>query len=321
MKALALAAALMIGGPAAAAAEPVEVMVVGTWHFDNPGLDLNNVNADDVLTPRRQTEIEAVAAALAAFRPTRIMVERVAPDLIDPHYARFAPAALRQQRDERVQIGYRISHRLGLETVHAIDEQSGPGEPDYFPFGTVADYARANGMQPRIDALMAKGAAITRNVEEKQATHSIAELLIDQNDPEGAASGIDPYYELLAVGEADQQPGADLNAMWYLRNAKIFAKLMTVAEPGDRILVIYGSGHNYWLRHFAGETPGYRNIDPVPYLERRRLRSEAEAHAASFSSSRPQISTSARVSSIIIASSCAGPGVKRSRSVPRGTVG
>ena len=48
-----------------------------------------------------------------------------------------------------------------------------------------------------------------------------------------------------------------------------------------------------------------------------------KAHAACWSSSsmRSQISTSALVNSRIIASVCAGPGVKRSRSVPRGTVG
>jgi hypothetical protein len=62
--------------------------------------------------------------------------------------------------------------------------------------------------------------------------------------------------------------GADLNAGWYLRNAKIFGKLMQVARPGDRVLVVYGGGHGYWLRHFAGTVPGYRNVDVRPYLEK-----------------------------------------------------
>jgi hypothetical protein len=71
---------------------------------------------------------------------------------------------------------------------------------------------------------------------------------------------------MLAVGDKDQQTGADLNAGWYLRNAKIFGKLMHVAKPGDRVLVVYGSGHGFWLRHFASLTPGYRNVDVMPYL-------------------------------------------------------
>jgi hypothetical protein len=56
--------------------------------------------------------------------------------------------------------------------------------------------------------------------------------------------------------------------MWYLRNAKIFAKLINVAKPGDRILVVYGAGHGYWLRHFAATTPGYTSVDVTPYLKR-----------------------------------------------------
>jgi hypothetical protein len=54
--------------------------------------------------------------------------------------------------------------------------------------------------------------------------------------------------------------------MWYLRNAKIFAKLQSVTRRGDRVLVIYGSGHNYWLRHFAQSAPGSISVDPTPYL-------------------------------------------------------
>lgn len=269
-----VAVVLSAMGAAPAAAEPVQVMVLGTYHFGNPGQDLNNVRADDVTQPRRQAELEALARAVSEFRPTKVMVERVvaAPDLVDVKFAGFAPAVLASDPDERVQIGYRIAHRLKLGRVYGIDEQPGPGEPDYFPFGKVADFAKAHGMQPKIDALMAKGASITKSTEEKQARASIAELLIDHNDPAGMASSIDPYYELLTIGDAEQQPGADLNAMWYLRNAKIFAKLASVAEPGDRILVVYGSGHNYWLRHFAANTPGFASVDPLPYLRQAAVR-------------------------------------------------
>jgi Family of unknown function (DUF5694) len=274
MKVLAMVAAAMAmtassAARAAQAPAPVEIMVLGTYHFDNPGRDLNNVTADDVTTPKRQAELEALSEALAAFRPTKVMVERqsAAPDLADDRFSAFTPAALESDRNEIVQIGYRVAHRLKLGKVHAIDEQPGPGEPDYFPFGKVAEFAAANGLQPRIDSLMAKGAAITAATQEKMARASIAELLIDHNDPQGPASRIDIYYELLAIGDAAQQPGAELNAMWYMRNAKIFAKLIKAAEPGDRILVVYGSGHNYWLRHFAGSTAGFRNVDPLPYLK------------------------------------------------------
>lgn len=262
---------MMVGEQASAEpndSAPIEVMVLGTYHFANPGLDLNNVRADDVLTAKRQRELEALTKSLADWHPTKIMVERVAksPDLTDPNYAAFTPAMLTDKRDERAQIGYRLAARLGQKKVYAIDEQPSAGEPNYFPFEKLASYAAAHGMQDRLDALIAGGAAITKATEAKQATSSIAELLIDHNAAGLPASSVAAYYGLLGIGDMEQQPGADLNAMWYLRNAKIFAKLMRVAEPGDRVLVIYGSGHNYWLRHFARETPGFLNADPTPFL-------------------------------------------------------
>ena len=254
----------------APAPAPVEVMVLGTWHFDNPGQDVHNVRADDVLASNRQAELEAIAAAIAEFRPTKVMVERVArtPDLVDPNFAAFRLEHLRSQRDERVQLGYRIARLAGLDRVYAIDEQAGEGEPDYFPFGAVAQYAQANDLGERLGELMARGEAATRAFEERQRTAGLAELLAGYNDPAGFESGIGNYYELLQIGGTEQQPGAVLNAMWYMRNAKIFGKLATVAEPGDRILVVYGAGHNYWLRHFASETPGFASVDPIPYLRR-----------------------------------------------------
>lgn len=248
--------------------ELVQVMVLGTYHFDNPGLDLANVKADDVLKPERQKELDALATALAEFRPTRIMVERLAKtsDLIDPRYAQFTPASLAAQRDERVQVAYRLAHSLGQKTVYAIDEQPGEGEPDYFPFGKLVAWAQPHGQQARIDALMATAKAATSRIEELQKSQTIAGVLADLNDPATTDKEQAIYYELLSIGDTEQQPGADLNAMWYLRNAKIFVKLITIAEPGDRILVVYGSGHNYWLRHFARETPGFASVDPTPYL-------------------------------------------------------
>ena len=266
---LAAASSAAAQGPAAAPA-PIEVMVVGTYHFDNPGKDINNPKVDDVLKPPRQKEIEALVDALAEYQPTKIMVERVTKtaDLVDPRYAEFTRADLATNRDERVQIAYRLAHRLGMPTVQGIDEQPGDGEPDYFPFGKVMAWAEANGAQARMQALLAQGAAISSWIEGLQKENSVSHALLEINRPERTAKDQAFYYELLSIGDTEAQPGADLNAMWYLRNAKIFAKLMKAASPGDRVLVVYGAGHNYWLRHFAGATAGYRNVDPTPYLDK-----------------------------------------------------
>jgi hypothetical protein len=101
----------------------------------------------------------------------------------------------------------------------------------------------------------------------EQPKRTISELLAMDNDPaEIARTHRASYYELLKLGDGDVQPGADLNAMWYLRNAKMFSKLTLIARPGDRVLVLVGASHAYWLRHFIEMTAGFRLADPRPYL-------------------------------------------------------
>ena len=249
---------------------PVQVMVLGSYHFGNPGRDKVNAHVDDVTTPQRQHELEALADAIAEFKPTRVMVEAQRPgptyDVTD--FATFTPSLLKTDQDERIQIGYRIAERAGLRSVQGIDEQPDKGEPDYFPIGRVEAYAKAHGQKAYLDAAFATVQASARKFEAEQATTSIPRMLILYNDPSTPMGGQDSYYSLLRLGDGNEQPGADLNAMWYLRNAKIFAKLINVAKPGDRVLVVYGAGHGYWLRHFASTTPGYSSIDVRPYLEK-----------------------------------------------------
>lgn len=263
----------LISAAAMAATQPtIDVMVLGAYHLDNPGRDINNVKADDPLTPKRQDELESLASALAKFRPTAIAVEREIddPSLMDPEFASFSPVMLREKKSERVQIAFRLADRLSLKRVYAIDETGGTSEPDYFPFDKVASWASANGRQVEIDRLIAAAKAESKKVEQWQSAHSIGGVLRRMNEPARVVADHGVYYSLLGLGNTRQQPGSDLNAMWYLRNAKIFAKLMTVAKPGDRILIVYGAGHGYWLRHFATTTPGYRNVEVTPLLAGQR---------------------------------------------------
>jgi hypothetical protein len=261
--------AALIAAPALAADKPVEVMVLGSYHFGNPGMDVNNVQVDTVLTPDKQKQLEAVAKALLTFKPTRIMVEAEsdAPDFAMLDYSGFTPDKLKIIPNEREQIGYRIAKMAGLSIVHGIDEQTGAGEPDYFPFSEMQTTAKRLYQTDIITKANAPVKASLAKFEVEQKTKTVAEMLMSVNiDP--IYTNIATSYAYLKIGDKDAQSGADLNAMYYLRNAKIFSKLMMVAKPGDRVLVVYGSGHNYWLRHFASNVPGYRFVDPLPYLKR-----------------------------------------------------
>ncbi|MEM7666743.1 MAG: DUF5694 domain-containing protein [Pseudomonadota bacterium] len=257
--------------------EPVRVMVLGLYHFANPGLDMANIEIDDVLAPKRQSEIEILVDTLAEWGPTKIAVENqaAAPSLVMSDYAK-TDELLSTTRNESVQIGYRLAQQLGHPAVYGYDEQPGEGEPDYFPMGKVQEFAQANGGMELLGQLFAQLQAMSAEEEAKLPDQTIAESLLTHNDTEQIEAMHDRlYYSLLKIGDGDQQPGAELNAYWYMRNAKMFAKIDMIAEPGDRVLVITGSGHATWLKHFVRRMPDYELLEALPYVERAVERSEA----------------------------------------------
>ncbi len=246
---------------------PIQVMVLGTYHFGNPGLDIHNMKVESVLTPAKQTELADVATRLAKFRPTKIAVEALSDraDFGLRKFDEFTPEKLTKNPDERVQIAFRLAKLLGEKTVFGIDEQS--KTIDYFPFDKVEAYAKTHGLTDALARLQEKIEEMMKQMEAVQKTTPIRLMLADLNEPAHLQSEHEGfYYGLLRFGDENEQPGAELNAAWYQRNAKIFAKLTQVSKPGDRVLVVFGSGHSYWLRHFAQSTPGFELIEPNGYL-------------------------------------------------------
>jgi len=264
--------------PATAAAagavtsDSIQVMVLGTWHFEGSTSDLVSAKPDSVLTPERQRELEDVAARLAAFKPTAIVTERMTspPDYADPKFAEFSPEMLANVENERVQIAYRLAHRAGVSRVYGLDEQPSEGEPDYFPFDKVLAHAEATGRRNDVEKLIADARALIEERAARLSTMTIAEGLIDANQGELSSPAF--YYALLDLDEGEAQPGAELNAYWFMRNAKIFSKLIDVTKPGDRVIVVFGAGHKFWLDHLTEQTPGFVKIDPNSYLQARPQR-------------------------------------------------
>lgn len=254
----------------AEATDPVEMMVLGTYHMVNSENHLVNAKVDDVTQAKRQRELAALADALAAWKPTKILVEwEEPPPFTVAKYRAFTRAHLTKQPNEVIQIGFRLARQMGHKDVYGFDEQPSDGEPDYFPFPRVKAYADAHGQAAAVDGLLDFFKTRSAAEDAEQGKLSIAEILRRKNQPDyyrrDHAMG---YYGLLAVGDANDQPGAELNAYWYMRNAKMFAKIGLISEPRDRVLVLVGAGHKFWLSHFAALTPGYKNVDPTPYLER-----------------------------------------------------
>lgn len=242
----------------------IEVLLLGSYHMSNPGADLFNVEADDVLAPKRQAEIEDVVERLAAFGPTRVAIEADWGDTTDPaRYRAYRAGSHELSRSESQQIGFRLARRMDLPGVDAIDMS---GE---FPFGPVQELAQSDSARmAKLAEGRAIGEAAVETIGRWLAEGTIGETLHRMNAPEAIHRSHEIYLEyLLPVMDQRAAPGADLVAAWYERNIRIFANLHRMGlEPGDRVFVIYGAGHVPILRQLVADSPYFCVEDPLRYL-------------------------------------------------------
>jgi hypothetical protein len=239
------------------------LMVVGTPHLANHGRDVINIQVDDVLAPKRQQEIEAIVDALAAYRPTRIVVEYpVARQAeLDQRYAAYRAGSYALTRDEIDQIGLRLAARLDLPRVDAADWNGmPPGDEASFDWDT---YANRTGKSDVVAAMRDPRRAEVQDLSNTPLT----DLLARMNTPEALAARHRRYFDYAMLSDDDEAPGANWMANWHGRNLRIFARIVRIADdPGDRVMVIYGGGHAPLLRQFAEQSGAFLVVDPVPYL-------------------------------------------------------
>ncbi|WP_156818930.1 DUF5694 domain-containing protein [Sphingomonas sp. Mn802worker] len=243
------------------------LLVLGSGHFDNPGADIANVRVENILTPDRQREIEAVVDRLARFRPNHVAVEWNAVDQakLDKRYAEYRAGRYKLTADERDQLGLRLAAKLNLPRVDAVDfVGDGPGKDADYDF---VGWMKTHGRAAEWTAFERQAQAQADATGARQRCTSIGDWLRYYADPNYTRLNETPYYTIARFGDARDNPGANWVGQWHARNLKIYANLAHLAgRPGDRTVVIFGAGHAPLLRAYASESGTFNVADTRDYL-------------------------------------------------------
>ena len=257
---LCLLAATVMGQVAAAQgqspkeeAKHAEVLVLGVYHMANPGHDVFNMHADDVLAPKRQQEIAELAAVLEKFKPTKIAVEHDSERKLNERYAKYLAGQYVLTANEIDQIGLRLAKDLGHTAIYAVDADGD------FPFQRVINYAKATGQSAKLEAMMGEIGEMVKAQGEYLKSHTVLQTLLYMNSDAKVAQDVGFYYLEARYGEPGDYAGPDLLAEWYRRNVRIYNNVTKlVATPEDHVLVIFGAGHLGWLRQDFAADPTLR---------------------------------------------------------------
>jgi hypothetical protein len=250
-------------GPAPAPApETARVLMLGVFHFDNPGLDAVKYEPRDVMRPAEQQEIASLAVRLARFAPTKVLLEYPAPRdaVMQQRYAEYRAGGFILPSNEIYQLGFRVASLAGLPRVHGIDVDAPPVEEalwSYLP----RDPAAERKLKELIATESTRLAGVHRAL-------TLKEILLLTNTAQEDRRNKGFYMLLNEVAAANGLfHGADASAHWWHRNLRMYALVQMHAGPGERVLVIVGSGHAALLRDFLRADAARVEEDVQRYLE------------------------------------------------------
>ena len=260
------------------------IVILGSGHLANWGADRINYRMDDVLSPKRQSEIEQLVALLKPFRPNMVALEIDQRFDVETQrdYQDYLDGTYELKRGEGDQIGFRLAKQMGHPKMYCVDyfPKNDPFFPEDFDSNLldIDKFANENSQEhllPSVEDYYAD-----ENVEfieeedgrvwiEPKEYESILHMFIRGNEPEGRRAEHQLYLQMAQVGLKDKYPGANwVGHQWYTRNLKIFVNLTRITESADdRILLIIGGGHVYLVQHFLEASGNYIVENPLKYLQ------------------------------------------------------
>lgn len=252
----------------------VPVMTLGVFHFDYPNLDAVKVDENDqisVFDEPFQSEIIAIANALAKFNPTIVAVESLPQnqDRLDSLFNLFKMGQWALPKNEIYQLGFRLGKQLQLERLFCVDD---PGRHYENVWEIFSDSARLSAFEYHYFNTP-DTAYLLHNQPEKVS--SIISTLINSNDPEVIRNGLSTY--LLRLFKYEESPGDFVgvdfeSGRWFNRNLRIFRNIQRInPNTDDRILLIIGSAHLNLLNYFFEISEEFELISPIPYLDQSRM--------------------------------------------------
>ncbi len=188
------------------------VMIVGTYHMSNPGRDVSNVKADDVLAEKRQKEIAEFVAIVKKFKPTRIAVEEPTGNAkLNERYAQYLKGDYKLTANETDQIGFRLAKESGHQRIYTIDWQG------RFDVDKLMASAAANNQTAVSEGIIKTFKSFGEKFGELVKTATITELFRYMNNEKQIDNSHRPYLTGVRIGKDADYAGADLAAGWYER--------------------------------------------------------------------------------------------------------
>lgn len=98
-----------------------QILLIGTFHFNNLGLDVAKVNTFDIMSAKSQGELENISNKIKKFGPDKIFVEFPYNEVVQLNEYYQKNKTSLTKKDERVQLAIRTALKLDHKKLYGID--------------------------------------------------------------------------------------------------------------------------------------------------------------------------------------------------------
>lgn len=239
-----------------------QVMIMGTFHFANPGADVVKTQQINVMTPPNQTYLDDLTSQIAEnFEPTHVLLECDPAKQMerDARFTAYQNGEFELLSNEDYQLGFRIALKSHAK-VMCYDER----EIGWDAEGLMAWLEKENG--PIKADFEQTIQSLTDETAHMHQTLSLQQLLLASNQPDRDQQNKALYIRLNDVGSGNKFEGADAAASWWHRNFRMYANIQRHAQPGTRVFVLGGQGHTAILKDLLATDPLRQSQCVLPLL-------------------------------------------------------
>lgn len=250
---LALLVAFQAQAQKNAVSQPKEILIIGTFHFENPGADLAKTDKFNVMTPAVQQELETMANKIGRFGADKFFVEwpYTGQSKLDTLYEKYKsnqlydyllqiwPKQTSERENEIYQLAFRAAKKGNTPRVYGIDVKMD------LPFDSMMVAIDKAGQTPLKNEIFARLKTLEAAENARRKKYTLTQLLLMNNTPEYRKANYSAYVTLFnRAGALNNFKGADVVDVWYKRNLYMYSLVQKLTESKDkRVVVVLGSGH------------------------------------------------------------------------------
>lgn len=246
-----------------------EVLLIGTFHYNNPGADVAKTKSFDILNETSQLELEKLSNDIKEYNPSKIFVEWPYNEQneLDSLYQLYIKDEYFENdslsdfylKNEIFQLAFRVAKKNNLDKVYGIDYNE-----TEFPYGKVMNDIESNN-QIRLKEKIENTIANLTNDFNKMIDSgvSLTELTIALNTKEMKYASNDLHNNMISIaGSTNEFNGAYLTSEWYKRNLYMWSLIQKHTFDSDkRIMVLAGYSHTAMMELFIKENRDWKIMD------------------------------------------------------------